>query len=281
MFLSVELKREIKVAGIDHLRLKDALMRFAFSMGYVSSDFKELEGVHRITSGTIMSLDPNTLKHTITIDYSSAGSVVFSANAKALPWAGSKVRDIISYRLVQLLSHMNNEGIALDDAISEEERSVAIDQVPFTHLPGSNAYYTLLQVLLSMLLCITGVILTMWIYGALIINITDSRLLLEVTFGNVPKADLIGGGSVIGIAIGWAVGILLSIYFALSELIGYLNERILSFAIFYAAVISLFIIEEEAFIITSVIAVSLPFVAYAFYSFVWGLKKVYIKGVDE
>jgi len=208
---------------------------------------------------------------------------VFEISALAFPWEGSKVRQVLSHRLAQLISYLHTREVISPDSITADDKSVKAVQSPFTHLPENKFLHyvtAFFKVLFSMFLCVLGVILLMSIYGIIVINVMDSRLFLEVTFGGIDKKELIGGSSVIGIAIGYAVGGVLSIYFALCEAFGFLNGRILSFGIFYALLMSFFIIAEEAVIATSLIALSVPFVAYAFYNIGWSMRAVYLKG-DE
>jgi hypothetical protein len=276
----VQIQKNIGINEVDEAHLIDTLMHFSFLTGYKASGGNAAKKELTLTGGTVMSLNPNSLKHSIIVDHDKDGCLTIKLTAMAFPWEKSKVKRILSHRLSQLINHLYSEGIILEDSVNEEEKEAPVVLSPFTHLSSGRlfSYVTaFLKVLFSMLLCVIGVIFTMWIYGILVIAIRDSRLFLEVTFGTISKKDLIGGGSVIGIAIGYAVGALLSVYFALSEIFEFLNKRILSFAVFYALILCFFIIEEEAFIVTSFIAVCVPFIAYTFYHFIFGLKKVYLK----
>ncbi len=276
------IEKELAISGADEDGILDALRRFAFLTGYKACDFIGTKKQLKLTAGSVMSLNPNGVKHTIRVDYSdiSSGRILISASLKAFPWERSKMNDILTHRLAQLTGHLFAKGVMTGGGANDADKAAVIAKAPFTHLPSKSAFHyitSFLKVILSMFLSITGVILTMWIYGMLIIGIKDSRLFFEVTFGTVSTADLVGGSSVIGIAIGYAIGMILSVYFALSEVSCFLNKRILSFGIFYALILSFFIIEEEAFFVTSLLALFVPFCAYTFYRLAWGLKKVYLK----
>jgi hypothetical protein len=278
----LDIKKETNTNEIDETRLLDALMHFSFLTGYSVKNYKEGEEILMLISGSVMSLNPNSLKHTISIDKSKTadGRLTIIAGAETFPWEKSKIRQILSHRITQLISYLYSQSIIPEDSITDAEKETTIVKAPFTHLPGSSLFYyitSFLKVLLGMSLCITGAVFIIWIYGIIIIGIKDSRLFFEVTFGAVPTKELIGGGSVIGIAIGYAVGAILSIYFAFCEVSEFLNKRILSFGIFYTLLLCFFIIEEELFILTSLAALCVPFCAYVFYYLVWGLKRVYIK----
>ena len=278
----LNIKKDIDVNEIDETRLIDALMHFSFFTGYSAKNYKESEKELTLTSGSLMSLDPNSLRHTISIDKSgiSKRRLTVIAGAETFPWEKSKIRQILSHRISQLISYLYSQGIVPENSVSVEEKETKVVRAPFTHLPGRDPLYymtSFLKVLLSMLLCILGAVFIMWIYGIIIVGVEGSRLFFEVTFGSVPTKDLLGGSSVIGIAIGYAVGGILSIYFAFCEVFEYLNKRILSFGIFYTLILCFFIIEEELFILTSLVALSVPFCAYVFYYLVWGLKRVYLK----
>jgi hypothetical protein len=274
------IKREISIGEVEDKRLVDAVMRFSFLTGYETKSYTDTEKRITLKGGTVMSLDPNSLKHTVAIDY-DAESLTIKACTRVFPWARTKEREIMSHRVTQLIKHLHADGIASSESVSEEERAVSVVRAPFTHLPDKRILYNMPAAStqgLSMFTSILGVVLWMWIYGILVIGVKDSRLFLEVLGGTITTAKLIGGASVIGIAVGYAVGGLLSVYFSLSEVFSYLNRRILSFAVFFALIMCFFIIEEEAFIISSLLAMAVPFVSYTFYYLVWGLKKVYIKG---
>lgn len=278
MFL-LQLQKELNINDVDESRLTDALMHYSFLMGYETKSYDMNRSEEVLVGGTVMSLNPNTVKHTITVER-TADTLSIRVAARYFPWEKSKLRDILSHRLSQLISYLYSQGIVREESISAYEKEVRVVNAPFTHIAGNapDVYASaLLRVLASMALCIIGVIVVMFIYGVLIIDVNESRIMLEVTFGKITKKELIGGGSVIGIAIGSIVGAILSIYFVLSEHIEFLNKRILSFGIFYTLLLCFFIIEEEAFLLTALIAALVPFAAYTFYYLVWGLKKVYLK----
>jgi len=284
MLFAVEIKRDVSLNSVDPARVKDAVRRFAFLLGYVTRGYTDGKRSITLDAGSPLSLNPNTVKHTMTISYGVGNTIAVRARASALPWARRKISDIISYRLVQLLAHLEWEGLIDDEGVSEVEKNVSVAGRPFTHLAEPSVFCfvsTVIKIWLSMAACVAAVIVLMLFYGAIIIGIKDGRLFLEVTFGAISPEQLTAGASIVGIVIGGVTGLCLSIYFALSEVIEYMNKRIVSFAMFYAAVMCLFIIEEEAVIVTGAIAIALPFFAWVAYAFVWGLKKVFIMGADE
>ncbi|MFC1856124.1 hypothetical protein ACFL2A_06250 [Thermodesulfobacteriota bacterium] len=270
---SLSVVREIELGDVDESRFVDALMHFSFLTGYSVRDYKMNQGVKVLGSGTVMSLNPNSLKHTIAVE-NSDGRVKLIAKARVFPWEKSKAGEIMSHRMTQLVSYLSSLGM-VKAGVSEEEAACDVVKSPFTHLGEKNIFFyctSILKVALSMLFGVIGAICVMWVYGMMIIKVTDSRLMLEVTAGQT-----VSGGSIIGIASGYMIGMLLSIYFALSEVSEFLNRRILSFGIFFAMLLSFFIIEEDIFLLTALPAFSLPFFSYASYYLIYGVKNVYLK----
>ncbi len=282
----VGFSRRFTTNNIDETKFIDAVMHFSFLLQYETLEYNKDDGTLVLLGGSVMSLNPNHIRHKIIINYGELHEhkVTVKINSISLPWEKTKLRQLLMYRLRQLMKHLASENIFPADTLTKKEEMATIIPEPFTHLRGDAPFFYIqnfFKVLLSMFCGILGAVFIVMIYGFVHIGVIDGRLFLEVAYVSVGSLEIAAAASILGMSVGTVVGMLLSIYLALSEVVEYLNRRILSIGIFYALVLCFFMIEEEAFIISSILSFSIPFVAYLFYHMSWGLRSIFLRGFQK